>query len=46
MGPLLFPIYVNDLSCASSFQTMLFEDDTNLHLTHKDIKTLQTNAQN
>ena len=38
MVPLLFLIYVNDLPCASSFQTTLFADDTSLHLSHKDIK--------
>jgi len=46
MGPLLFLIYVNDLPCASSFQTTFFADDTSLHLSHKDIKTLQLNVQN
>jgi len=44
--PLLFLIYVNDLPCASSFQTTLFADDTSLHLSHKDIKTLQLDIQN
>jgi len=46
MGPLLFLIYVNDLPCASSFQTTLFADDTRLHLSHKDIKMLQLDVQN
>jgi len=46
MGPLLFLIYVNDLPCASSFQTTLFADDTILHLSHKDIKMFQLNVQN
>jgi len=46
MGPLLFLIYVDDLPCASSFQTTLFADDTNLHLSRKDIKMLQLNVQN
>ena len=46
MGPLLFLIYVNDLPCTSSFQTTLFADDTSLHLSHKDIKTLQLNVEN
>ena len=46
MGPLLFLIYVNDLPCASGFQTTLFADDTNLHLSHKDIKMFQLNVQN
>jgi len=46
MGLLLFLICVNDLPCASGFQTTGFADDTNLHLSHKDIKTLQLNVQN
>jgi len=46
MDPLLFLIYVNYHSCASSFQTTLFADDTSLHLSRKDIKTLQLNVQN
>ena len=46
MGPLLFLIYVNDLPRASGFQNTLFADDTSLHLSHKDIKTLQINVQN
>ena len=37
---------MNDLPCASSFQSTLFADDTSLHLSHKDIKTLQLNVQN
>jgi len=44
-GPSLFLIYVNDLPCASSFQTTLFANDTGLHLSRKDIKTLQLNVQ-
>ena len=46
MGPLLFLVDVNDLPFASGFQTTLFADDTSLHLSHKDIKTLQLNVQN
>jgi len=46
MGSLLFLFYVNDLPGASSFQTTHFADDTSLHLSHKDIKTLQLNVQN
>ena len=37
---------MNDLPCASSFQTTLFADDTSLHLSHKDIKMLQLNVKN
>ena len=46
MGPLLCLIYVNDLPCASGFQTTLFADDTSFHLSHRDIETLQLNVQN
>jgi len=46
MGRLLFLIYVNDLPCASSFQTTHFTNDTSLHLSHKYIKMLQLNVQN
>jgi len=44
-NPLLFLMYVSHLLCASRFQTTLFADDTNLHLSHKNIETLQTNVQ-
>ena len=37
---------MNDVPCASSFQTTLFPDDTSLHISHKDIKTLQRIVQN
>ena len=37
---------MNDLPCASSFQTTLFADDNSFYLSHKDIKTLQLNVQN
>ena len=33
LGPLLFLLYVNDQLYASKFETTLFADDTNLHLT-------------
>ena len=41
MGPLFFLLYVNDLPEASHFETTLFADDTNLHLSHSNVKTLQ-----
>jgi len=41
MGP-----FVNELACASNFQNTHFANDTSLHSSHKDIKTLQTNVQN
>jgi len=31
LGPLLFFIYINDITHASSFHTTLFADDINLH---------------
>ena len=41
LGPLLFLIYINDIvSCSSLLKFVLFADDTNLFLSHKDIKTL------
>ena len=33
---------VNDLPNVSKFNTMLFADDTNLHLSHHNIKSLQS----
>ena len=45
LGPLLFLLYVNDLPYASKFETTLFADDTNLHLSHIDIDSLQTQAE-
>ena len=41
LGPLLFLLCVN----ASKFETTLFDDDTNLHLSHNDIDSLQTQAE-
>ena len=45
LGPLLFLLYVNDQPHASKFETTLFADDTNLHLSHNDIDSLQTQAE-
>lgn len=37
LGPLLFIIYINDITTASDyFQFIIFADDTNLFITHKD----------
>jgi len=38
-GPLLFSLHVNDLPNAFKFETTLFADDTNLHLSHQNIKS-------
>ena len=41
LGPLLFLIYVNDLCNASNIlDPIMFADDTNLFLSHQNIKTL------
>ena len=41
LGPLLFLLFVNDLPNATKFRTTLFADDTNLHISHYNLKTLQ-----
>ena len=46
LGPLLFSLYVNDLPYVSSFETTLFADDTNLHISHNNIKILQSMVTN
>ena len=45
LGPLLFSLYVNDLPYASKFETTLFADDINLHLSHNNIDYLETLAE-
>ena len=41
LGPLLFSLYVNHLKNASNLlDSIIFADDTNLLLTHKDISYL------
>ena len=42
LGPLLFIIYINDFeNCSSSFHKIIFADDTNLLLSHKNPLELQ-----
>ena len=43
LGPILFLIYINDLSSCSNFETTLYAHDSVLTLSHKDVTTLQTN---
>jgi len=40
LGPLFFLLFVNDLPKVSKFETTLFVDDTNLHLSHKNINVV------
>ena len=47
LRPLLFLVYVNDLSNASRLlDSIMFADDTNLFFNHKDIKHLFTGVNN
>lgn len=42
LGPLLFLLYINDISdCSSKVTFYLFADDTSIFMSHKDINTLQ-----
>lgn len=42
LGPLLFILYINDFeNCSSSLHKVIFADDTNLLLSHKDPLELQ-----
>jgi len=42
--PLLFLIYLNDITKASSFHTTLFADDINLHMSNSSFDVLQTSV--
>ena len=43
LGPLLFLLYINNLSTASNVNTTLFADDTLLILSDRSIGSLQQN---
>jgi len=40
-GPLLFLININDIAKASNFNTVLYADDINLHISGKNHETLE-----
>ena len=40
ISPLLFIIYINDITKASSFHTTLFADDINLHMSNSSFNVL------
>jgi len=42
ISPLLFLIYINDITKASSFHTTIFADDINVHLSNSCCNVLQT----
>jgi hypothetical protein len=44
LGPLLFLLYINDLSSVSEFFAILFADDTNLFMHGSNIYDLETKA--
>ena len=47
LGPLLFLIYINDLTNVSNIlKAILFADDTNLFYSHKDIRNLKSTLNN
>ena len=41
LGPLRFLIYMNDITQSSSFNTTMFADDINLHMSASNVRTLQ-----
>ena len=41
VGPLLFLIYINDIVKASNFNTVVYADDINLHISGKNHETLE-----
>ena len=44
ISPLLFLIYINDITKSSSFHTALFADDINLHMSNTCFNVLQDNC--
>ena len=46
LGPILFLLYINDLSYAMDLSVLSFADDTTLYLSHSNVKTLFQSANN
>jgi len=44
VGPLLFLIYINDIVKASNFNTVLYADYINLHISGKNPRNLRKNS--
>ena len=44
LGPLLFLVYINDLSYTTELTTYLFADDTTMFDSRKDLPTLQVGS--
>ena len=42
LGPLLFPLYINDMPQAVDYELLLYADDTSLIFQHKDITEIET----
>ena len=43
IGPLLFPIYINDLpNCSDKLSFKIFADDTNVFTSANNLKSLET----
>ena len=45
LGLVYFLLYIYDLLNASNFETTFFDDNTNLHLSHNNINSLQSTVQ-
>ena len=45
LGPILFLIYINDLSHCSNLNSTLYADDSVMMLSHKNVNTLKSNME-
>ena len=46
LGPILFLIYINDISSCSNLKTTLYADDSVFTLSHKSVNSLQSSLEN